>query len=197
MITIAGNIGAGKTSLATALATEIDAYCALERFADNPFLPLVYQEPARWGMHSQLWFLLNFTQTGQDLKDQPGIIIQDRALPESFEVFTRFYHDQGHMTDEEFHLLEAVYNQSKSRIRQPDLMVFLDTPAELCHERLISRGRSAEQQISIEFLQELDRRLHLFVESWPGATIRISGRPDLRQQKHLSDVVDRLNLHHH
>lgn len=192
LLTIAGNIGAGKTSLALALAAELDAHLAQERFSDNPFLAKAYAEPERWGMHSQLWFILSFGQTGQDLINYPGIAIQDRSLPEAFEVFTRLYHDNGNISDDEIHLLEIVYNQSLRQIRKPDLLVLLDTPPELCEERIKERGRDAEQDISLEFLAQVERRLSLFIESWPGQVIRIDGSPDLREKEYFDIALQQI-----
>lgn len=192
LITIAGNIGAGKSSLARVLAQDLEAHLALERFSDNPFLAKAHEDPMRWSMHSQLWFLLSFTQTGQDLHNYPGLVIQDRSLIEAFEVFARLYNDHGLMSDDEFHLLEVIYNQSLNKIRHPDLMLFLDTPPELCYQRICLRNRQAESTIEIDFLEKVKTRLDLFVESWPGQVVRIDGTPDLRQREHLETVLAQL-----
>lgn len=192
LLTIAGNIGAGKTSLAQALAEELGAHLAQERFSDNPFLAKAYADPQRWGMHSQLWFILSFGQTGQDLVNYPGIAIQDRSLPEAFEVFTRLYHDNGNISDDEIHLLEIVYNQSMQHIRNPDLLILLDTPPNLCRERIQERGREAEQEINVKFLERVEKRLALFVESWPGQVVRLDGKPDLREREHFATALEQI-----
>src|SRR5688572_14718295 len=96
-ITVAGNIGVGKSTLVTRLARHLGWQPVLEAVAENPYLADFYQDMERWSFHSQVFFLSRRLQQHHRLLQQPDSVIQDRSVYEDAEIFARNLHQQGHL----------------------------------------------------------------------------------------------------
>ncbi|MFN0032512.1 MAG: deoxynucleoside kinase [Flavobacteriales bacterium] len=155
-IAIEGNIGAGKTSLATRLAAEFDARLVLEEFADNPFLPKFYENPERYAFPVELGFLSErFSQLKRELKTRDlfsSVIISDYFISKC-QIFAK-----NNLNEDEYDLFLKLFEIVDGSCPQPDLMVYLYLDVEHLLANIRKRGRVYEQQITDEYLANIQHQ---------------------------------------
>jgi deoxyadenosine/deoxycytidine kinase len=162
-LVIEGNIGAGKTSLATMLAEETGSRLILEEFSENPFLAKFYEDPGRFAFQLELSFLAERyqqikTELGPpDLFGQP--VISDYFLAKSF-IFSKH-----NLKDDEMKLFEKLFSIIQLQVPVPDLYVYLHVPVEKLLENIKLRGRPYERNISPSYLKELQEGYFGFFKS--------------------------------
>lgn len=161
-IAVAGNIGAGKSTLVDFLQYRFALTPFHEPNAENPFLPLFYGDMKRWAFHSQMFFLAHKFQIHQDLSDHPGTVVQDRTIYEDAEVFAENLYRSRKMTKDEYETYRKLYSSIKRTLRPPDLMIYLKASVRTVRKRIRLRGRPEEQDIPLRYI----RRLHDLYESW-------------------------------
>lgn len=152
-LVIEGNIGAGKTSLTTRLAEDTGRRIVLEQFSDNPFLPKFYEDPDRYAFQLELSFLSERYQQIKTELGQPDLfgqgIISDYYLAKSF-IFSKH-----NLKDDEMVLFEKLFSIINVHAPSPDLYVYLHLPVERLLENIKNRGREYEQNISPDYLKEV------------------------------------------
>jgi deoxyadenosine/deoxycytidine kinase len=152
-LVIEGNIGAGKTSLASKLAGETGSRLVLEEFSDNPFLARFYENPGRYAFQLELSFLAERYQQIKTELGQPDLfgqaVISDYFLAKSF-IFSKH-----NLKDDEMKLFEKLFSIINLQAPKPDLYVYLHVPVEKLLENIVLRGRSYEKNIRAEYLKEL------------------------------------------
>lgn len=162
-LVIEGNIGAGKTSLASLLAEETGSRLVLEAFSDNPFLAKFYEDPGRYAFQLELSFLSERyhqikTELGQpDLFGQS--VISDYFLAKSF-IFSKY-----NLKDDEMKLFEKLFSIINLQAPKPDLYVYLHVPVEKLLENIKLRGRSYEKHIQFDYLKEVQEGYFGFFKS--------------------------------
>ena len=158
-IAIEGNIGAGKTSLATMLSKEFNAKLILEEFEDNSFLPKFYNDARRFAFPLEMSFLAaRFNQLKKQLLE-PDLFQQYLVSDYIFAKCLLF--SKINLDDDEYDLYLRLFEIINQQIRQPDLLVYLHNPIEKLQWNILNRGRSYEQKIEDEYLQSLsDAYLH-------------------------------------
>ena len=152
-ISIEGNIGAGKTSLATRIAKQFNAKLILEQFEDNSFLPKFYKDPDRYAFPLELSFL---AERFHQLKKQ--LTVQD--LFKSFTITDYFINKslifaQKTLQSDEFGLYKNLFQIINSALPKPDLLVFLYLDIEKLKENILKRGRSYEKEIKNSYLEKI------------------------------------------
>ncbi len=154
-IAIEGNIGVGKTSLATMLSKEYDAHLILEEFVDNPFLSNFYQEPQRYAFPTELHFLLDryeqlekLVRLGQ-LKDK--LNITDYIFTKSL-LFAKM-----NLEEEEYNLFARTFRTIYQHLPQPELVVYIHSSTDRLIDNIHQRGRSFEQKIAIDYLKRVEQ----------------------------------------
>lgn len=154
-ITIEGNIGAGKTSLAQKLAADYFAHLELEEFSTNPFLPKFYNNPERYALPNEIYFLLNRHQKLQNFFDpnffHNRLVISDYSLHK-----TLLFSQITLLQPDEFLLFEKLFYALYPNLPQPDLLIYLHAPIEKLQQNIKKRSRSYEQNISAQYLAELE-----------------------------------------
>jgi len=154
-IAIEGNIGAGKTTLATMLATEWDARLMLEQFAENPFLPLFYENPDKYAFPLELSFLgERFEQLKNTLIKTNlfnPIVVSDYYILKSL-LFARV-----NLAEAEYNLFHKLFYLIAESFPKPDLLIYLNTSISNLQENIKLRGRSYEQNIKDDYLVDLHR----------------------------------------
>lgn len=156
-VALAGNIGAGKSTAANLIAKEYGFELFTEPVLENRFLSLYYENMERWSFTLQMEFLLKRVEHHTHIEQHPGSCIQDRTLIEDPEIFAKYLHGLGHMTDEELDLYFDFFKRFDEQIEQPDKIILLHTPdvTELMR-RIAARGREEESSIGAEFLRGLN-----------------------------------------
>jgi deoxyadenosine/deoxycytidine kinase len=156
-VALAGNIGSGKTTVAKLLSRRFGFELFDEPVIDNRFLRLYYGDMRRWSFTLQLEFLIKRIVHHELIETVPKGCIQDRTLIEDPEIFAKYLHGLGHMTDDELQLYQEYFARLNHNIRQPEKVIYLQ-----CHEmdvvlqRIHARGRKEEAGITAEFLEGLN-----------------------------------------
>ncbi len=152
-IAIEGNIGAGKTSLATLLSQEFNAKLILEEFEDNSFLPKFYQDARRFAFPLEMSFLAaRFNQLKKQLVEQD---LFQQYLVSDYIFAKCMLFSKVNLDDDEYDLYLKLFEIINLQLRQPDLLVYLHNPVEKLQWNIMNRGRSYEQKITDEYLQTL------------------------------------------
>jgi deoxyguanosine kinase len=151
-IAVEGPIGVGKTTLAQMLAAALDGDLLLERTEDNPFLEKFYQDRKRYALQTQLFFLITRYQQQKDLNQLDlfqKVIVSDHLFDRD-RIFAHINLDK-----DELRLYDEIYALLEARITRPDLVILLQARPEILKERIRTRGKRRERDISIEYLEEV------------------------------------------
>lgn len=156
-VALAGNIGCGKTTIAKLLSRRLGFELFDEPVIDNRFLAHYYGDMRRWSFTLQLEFLIKRVCHHEIIEDVPKSCIQDRTLLEDPEIFAKYLHGLGHMSDDELQLYLEYFDRLNRGVRQPDKVIYLQ-----CHDvdtlmrRIQVRDRKEERGIPADFLSGLN-----------------------------------------
>ena len=196
MILLAGNIGAGKTSLTERLGARLGWQSAFESVADNPYLPDFYADMRSWSFHLQVFFLGHRAQQYLDLANAPQSAILDRSIYEDAYIFARALHHMGNLNERDYLAYRRVFDLVVTHLPAPDLLIYLRAPVAVLMDRIRRRGRAIEGGITAEYLELLDS----YYEDWmrtfdacPVLTIRTDDLDFVHEARHLDIVVQRIN----
>lgn len=154
-ISIEGNIGAGKTTLATKIATDFNAKLILERFADNPFLPKFYDAPSRYAFPLEMSFLADRYQQTQDDLNQLDLF-KDFVVAD-YDIYKSLVFAKITLQEEEFRLYRRLFDLMYKESKKPDLYVFLFQSTERLLTNIKNRKRDYEQTITPEYLDAIQK----------------------------------------
>jgi deoxyadenosine/deoxycytidine kinase len=170
-ITIEGNIGAGKTTLANKLAKHYSARIILEEFAENPFLPKFYEKPQQYAFPLELFFMAErYKQLKDMLQAQDlfsNLIISDYLFIKSL-LFAKI-----NLKEEEYSLYQKLFEIINPQLPQPDLLIFLNAPITKLQQNIKTRNRSYEQQIADEYLVSVHDMYMQYIRQHPIRTLMI------------------------
>lgn len=152
-ITIEGNIGSGKTTLATRIAEDYGARLILERFSDNPFLPKFYENPKQYGFTLEMSFLTERYQQVTEQLTQTNLF--QPYIVSDYDIFKSLIFSKVTLTEDEFTLYRKLFYILYNQVVKPDLYVFLYQSVDRLIENIQKRGRSYEQSISKEYLSQI------------------------------------------
>ena len=155
-IAIAGNIGAGKSTLTNLVSNALGWEPFYETNAENPYLADFYDDMKRWSFHSQVYFLGKRLEHHRLLVDHPTSVIQDRTVYEDAEIFARNLYAQGHMSPRDYQAYRSLYQAICGFLPPPDLIVYIECTVETLIKRIRTRGREFEQNISPDYLSNLN-----------------------------------------
>ncbi|MBE2201857.1 MAG: deoxynucleoside kinase [Anaerolinea sp.] len=155
-ITIAGNIGVGKSTLVGLLAERLGWSPIYEAVTENPYLADFYQDMQRWSFHSQVFFLSRRLQQHHQLLQLPNSAIQDRSVYEDAEIFARNLYRQGQMGERDWQSYYDLYQTLAMLLRPPDLVIYLQASLPTLRRRIANRGRDYERGISDAYLMQLN-----------------------------------------
>jgi deoxyadenosine/deoxycytidine kinase len=161
-IAVAGNIGAGKSTLVEFLCHRYDIQPFFEPNEENPYLEDFYRDMKKWSFASQIYFLTAKFRLHLELDATEFNVIQDRTIWEDAEIFAENLYRTGKMDDRDYGTYRRLYDSVKTQIQPPDLMIYLRCPVKAVRKRIRSRGREMEQNIPVAYL----RRLHKLYEGW-------------------------------
>ena len=191
-ITIEGNIGAGKTTLAHLLSRHYNARLVLEEFADNPFLPKFYENPKQFAFPLELFFM---AERFKQLKD----LIQQKDLFQSFTIsdylFTKcLLFAKVNLPEDEFRLYQRLFEIIHQQLLQPDLLIYLHTPVSKLQQNIRKRNRPYEQNIPDQYLFSLQETYTHYIKQHNIKTLFVdaSNANFLGNDKHLQTIIDAL-----
>lgn len=161
-IAVAGNIGAGKSTLVHFIEQRFGVKPFFEPNELNPYLKDFYRDMKRWAFHSQMHFLALRLAHHQRLLKEPGVVIQDRTIYEDAEIFATNLYRSRIMTKREYESYRAMYEAIMVQLPAPDLLVYLRCSVRTARRRIRERGRPEERAIPYRYV----RRIHDLYESW-------------------------------
>jgi len=188
-IAIAGNIGAGKSTLTRLLASAFEWQPFLEADAENPYLADFYADMKTWSFHSQVFYLGKRLEHHRKLVDYPTSVVQDRTVYEDAEIFAQNLYQQGHMSERDYDAYRRLYSAISSFLPPPDLIVYLRASTDALTRHIKRRGHSYERGISPEYLAQLNELYEGWISRWttsPVLTIQMDG---LDFQHNLLDLA--------
>lgn len=165
-ITIAGNIGAGKSTLVYMLSQRLRWEPFFEPVANNPYLADFYQDMETWGFHSQIYFLSHRLRVYSELSKSNSSVILDRSLYEDAEIFAHNLFKRGIMNKRDYATYESLYQSLVSFLPAPDLMIYLRASTETLLKRIKMRGRDYEKSISPDYLSQLNESYENWIKGF-------------------------------
>jgi deoxyadenosine/deoxycytidine kinase len=164
-VAVAGNIGAGKSSLTTVLADYFRWDPFYERVDDNPYLSDFYGDMQRWSFHLQVFFLSSRFKHQRSIEDAGRSIVQDRSIYEDAEIFARNLFEMELMEERDFRNYTELFSIMTGYLRPPDLLVYLRATVPTLVRHIQARGRDFEARIRLDYLE----RLNVLYEEWVAA----------------------------
>ena len=195
LVVVAGNIGAGKTSLAERIGTRLGWRTGYESVADNPYLADFYGDMKAWSFHLQVFFLGHRSEQYLEAVRDTRSAILDRSIYEDFHIFARALHHMGDLNERDYLSYRRLFDLTVDSLPRPNLLIYLKAPVNVLVDRIRRRARNMETGISAEYLSLLDT----FYDDWLGAfdlcpvlTIRSDDLDYVHQPRHLDTVVQRI-----
>lgn len=154
-IAVAGNIGAGKSTLAQKLAQHYNWEVFYESVDDNPYLSDFYDDMNQWAFHLQVYFLSTRIKQVLDIQAAQKTIIQDRTIYEDAVIFARNLHASGHINQRDYLNYLNLFDTMTGFVKAPDLLIYLRASMPTLVKRIEMRGRAYENNIKLEYLRKL------------------------------------------
>ncbi|WP_452231067.1 MULTISPECIES: deoxynucleoside kinase [unclassified Lacinutrix] len=165
-VAIAGNIGAGKTTLTKLLAKHYKWEAQLEDVVDNPYLDDFYNQMERWSFNLQVYFLNSRFRQVSQIRESGKDIIQDRTIYEDAHIFAPNLHAMGLMTNRDFENYKSLFDLMESFVEGPDLLIYLRSSIPNLVSQIHKRGRDYENSISIDYLSRLNERYEAWITGY-------------------------------
>jgi len=165
-ISVAGNIGSGKTTLTSLLAKHYDWEAHYEDTEDNPYLNDFYKDMQRWSFNLQVYFLNSRFAQLIDLKEKGKPIIQDRTIYEDAHIFAPNLNAMGLMTKRDFDNYLLLFGLMESFVSPPDLMIYLRASVPTLVSQIQERGRDYEEAIRLDYLSRLNERYEAWISTY-------------------------------
>lgn len=166
-VAIAGNIGAGKTSLTESLAQHFNWTAYFESVDGNPYLSDFYEDMRRWSFNLQVYFLSTRFRHHKEMLTSEGGLIQDRTIYEDVEIFAKNLHKMGLMSERDFSNYQALFEEMVSFLRPPDLLIYLRAQVPTLVRQIQKRGRDYESTIRIDYLERLNELYESWIDRYP------------------------------
>jgi|TARA_B100001093_G_scaffold101023_1_gene93166 deoxyadenosine/deoxycytidine kinase len=163
---IAGNIGAGKTSLAELLSKHYGWEAHFEDVIDNPYLDDFYNHMERWSFNLQIYFLNSRFRQLNGFKNSNKHFIQDRTIYEDAHIFAPNLHAMGLMNQRDFNNYQSLFGLMESVVKGPDILIYLRSSIPNLVHKIHKRGREYENSISIEYLSRLNERYEAWISTY-------------------------------
>ena len=188
-ITIEGNIGAGKTTLAQLLSRHFRSRLILEEFADNPFLPKFYENPGQYAFPVELFFMAERFKQLKELLQQQDLF---KELTISDYLFTKcLLFAKVTLPDDEFRLYQRLFDIIHQQLLQPDLLIYLQAPVSKLQENIRKRNRPYEQNIPDQYLEQLQETYGSYIRQQPTRTlvVDVAQADFLHNDHHLQTII--------
>jgi deoxyadenosine/deoxycytidine kinase len=192
-IAIAGNIGAGKTTLTQLLAKHYKWDQLQEAVDNNPYLFDFYKDMQRWSFNLQIFFLNSRFEQLLEIRRSGRNVIQDRTIYEDAFIFAPNLHAMGLMTTRDFENYFRLFQNMDSSITPPDLMIYLRASTENLVSQIAQRGRDYETSISIDYLKRLNERYEAWISTYDKGKLLIVDVDDNRFHKSAEDLGTIIN----
>lgn len=192
-VTIEGNIGAGKTTLANILSEKLNARLILEEFADNPFLPKFYENPDQYAFPLELFFMAERYKQLKELLHNNDLF---QKVTVSDYLFTKcLLFAKVNLPIEEYKLYQKLFDIINPQIVQPEILIYLHSPVTKLQENIKVRNRSYEQNIPDDYLYTLQETYIQYIKQNNIKTlfVDVTNADFINQETHVTMIVEALN----
>ena len=187
-VAIAGNIGAGKTTLSAQLASHFGWEVMYEDTAINPYLWDFYHDMKRWSFNLQIYFLNNRYKQVIDIRNGSKTVVQDRTIYEDAHIFAPNLHEMGLMEKRDFENYFELFQTMSSQIQPPDLLIYLRASISTLVAHIESRGRDYEGNMSLDYLKRLNEKYEDWIQNYTHGDLLIVPIDDLDFIKNSEDL---------
>ncbi len=190
-IAVAGNMGAGKSSMVSFLHSRYGFDPVYEPFSTNPYLDDFYADMRAWAFHSQLYFLTHKFRLHLSLDERPGTVVLDRTIYEDAEIFATNLARGRYMRKRDYETYMELYSTMREALQPPDLLIYLRCETRAIRRRIKTRGRPSELEIPVSYIRRLGRLYEDWIAGYDQSPVLIwdSGRLD-----YLTSLVDRIDF---
>lgn len=195
-IAIAGNIGAGKTSLTRLLAKHYKWQPLYEDVLENPYLEDFYNTMERWSFNLQVYFLNSRFRQVLDIRESGKTTIQDRSIYEDAFIFAPNLHSMGLMTNRDFENYRALFDLMERVVEGPELLIYLRSSIPNLVSQIHRRGRDYESSISIDYLSKLNDRYEEWAKGYTKGKLLIIDVDNLNfvdNPEDLGEIITRID----
>lgn len=199
-IAVAGNIGAGKTTLTELLSKHYKWTSHFEDVDENPYLNDFYNDMQRWSFNLQIYFLNSRFQQIIDIRKSGDTIIQDRTIYEDAEIFAPNLHSMGLMSTRDFKNYKTLFDLMVSLIQPPDLLIYLRASIPTLVNQIQKRGREYENSIRLDYLKQLNERYENWIKSYNMGkllVINVDNNDFTQNPENLSAIIDKIDAQIH
>jgi deoxyadenosine/deoxycytidine kinase len=195
-IAIAGNIGAGKTTLTEALSKHYKWIPQFEDVANNPYLNDFYEDMPRWSFNLQIYFLNSRLNQLLEISRGTETIIQDRTIYEDANIFAPNLHDMGLMSKRDFDNYYQFFQTLKSMVQPPDLLIYLKASVPTLVGQIQKRGREYEENIRLDYLKKLNEYYNKWTASYtegPILIIDVDKNKFGENEEHMGEIINKID----
>ena len=193
---IAGNIGAGKTSLAELLSKHYNWEAHYEDVIDNPYLDDFYNHMERWSFNLQVYFLNSRFRQLKNFRNSNKNFIQDRTIYEDAHIFAPNLHAMGLMNQRDFNNYQSLFELMEYMVQGPDMLIYLRSSIPNLVSKIHKRGREYENSISIEYLSRLNERYEAWVSTYQKGKLLIVDVDEIdfvENKEDLGQIIEKID----
>ncbi|MDP4710308.1 MAG: deoxynucleoside kinase [Saprospiraceae bacterium] len=187
-IAIAGNIGAGKTTLTTRLGKHFSWDVHYESTDNNPYLSDFYEDMQRWSFNLQIFFLNSRYQQILEILKGSRTVVQDRTIYEDAYIFAPNLHDMGLMSSRDFYNYMDLFKTMSSQIQAPDLLIYLKASIPTLVNHIHKRGRDYEGNMSLDYLKRLNDRYEAWIANYQEGKLLVINIDEVDFEKNSEDL---------
>ncbi|PGM58650.1 deoxynucleoside kinase [Bacillus sp. AFS053548] len=197
VITIAGTVGVGKSTMTNALADALNFRTSFEKVDTNPYLDKFYQDFARWSFHLQIYFLAERFKEQKRMFEYGGGFIQDRSIYEDTGIFAKMHYEKGTMSEVDYETYTSLFEAMvmSPYFPAPDLLIYLEGTFDEVVERIKERGRPMEQQTPVEYWKEMNTRYENWINNFnacPVLRLSISEYDLIKNESSVEEIVKKI-----
>ncbi|MFB9758603.1 deoxynucleoside kinase [Ectobacillus funiculus] len=197
VITIAGTVGVGKSTMTKALAQALGYRTSFEKVDTNPYLDQFYADFARWSFHLQIYFLAERFKEQKRIFEYGGGFVQDRSIYEDTGIFAKMHYEKGTMTEVDYQTYKELFHAMVMTpyFPHPDLLIYLEGSFEDILERIRERGRPMEQQTPLEYWKEMHERYENWISNFnscPVLRLNINEYDIMKSEESIEPVIEKI-----
>ncbi|MGE7916786.1 deoxynucleoside kinase [Lysinibacillus xylanilyticus] len=198
VITIAGTVGVGKSTMTKALAEALNFRTSFEKVDTNPYLDKFYEDFEKWSFHLQVYFLAERFKEQKRIFEYGGGFIQDRSIYEDTGIFAKMHYDKGTMSPTDYETYTNLFDAMVMTpyFPHPDLLVYLEGPIDSVIGRIQERGRAMEQQTPNDYWIEMHERYENWINNFnscPVLRLDINDYDLLKNPEAIESIVSRIS----
>ena len=195
-IAIAGNIGAGKTTLTKLLSKHYKWIPQFEDVDHNPYLSDFYDDMSRWSFELQIYFLNSRLKQLLEIQNGTETVIQDRTIYEDANIFAPNLHDMGLMSTRDFNNYYNFFKTLKSMVQPPDLLIYLKASVPALVAQIQKRGREYEDNIRLDYLKKLNLLYDKWIDDYKEGALLVIDVDNINfaeNEEHLGQIINKVD----